>query len=293
MSLGLLAAISPGRREYCGILSGTKMHRNESAAKKGISPKSRLLKIPGVINFRDLGGYQTRTGQTVKWGQLYRSGDLSKLKPRGLDTISDFGLYAVLDFRSNYEAERRPSRVPEGLQEIHLPVMDQVNRDISQQIRERLKNKEYEGFDPDGLILKAYQQFATEFTPAFKTFIQTVLHARGSPVLWHCSAGKDRTGYAAAILLRLLEVDQSVIYQDYLLSNQYVRRINGQILPAIIARGYKAYKMISPLMSVQKNWLRASFESIDNEWGSFDDYLRDGLALNPSEVQQMRANLLE
>lgn len=269
------------------------MHRNESAIKREITNKSRLLKIPGVRNFRDLGGYQTLDGRSVKWGQLYRSGDLSRLTSRGLHTLSNFGLYAILDFRSEYEAERRPSQVPVGVQELRLPVMDQANREISQQIRERLKNKEYEGFDPSHMILMAYQQFATEFTSAFKTFIHTVLTARGNPVLWHCSAGKDRTGYATAILLRLLGVDLSIIYQDYLLSNQYVKRINRLTIPAIIARGYKAYKMISPLMSVQQKWLIASFETIKNEWGSFDSYVSDGLALSPSDVQQMRDVLLE
>jgi protein-tyrosine phosphatase len=210
-----------------------------------------------------------------------------------LRTLSNFGLEAILDFRSDYETNRWPSRIPDGVQVVHLPVMDQANREMAQEIRERLKNKQFEGFDTDRLIMKAYQQFTAEFTPAYQTFIHTVLEADGSPVLWHCSAGKDRTGYAAAIILRLLDVDQSTILQDYLLSNLYVRRINKQLVTAILARGYKAYRMISPLLRVQQSWLLSAFESIDREWGSFDSYVSDGLALGPAEVQRLRSLLLE
>jgi len=253
----------------------------------------RLLKIPRVSNFRDLGGYLTGDGRTVKWGQLYRSGHLADLTPRGMDLLTNLDLSTIVDFRSTYEFQRHPDRVPEGVRLIHLPVMDQANREMSQEIRERIKNNHMEGFAPDQLITKAYRQFPTEFTPAFKTFIHAVLDAKSKPVLWHCTAGKDRTGYAAAILYRILGVDQEIIYRDYLLSNQYVKRLNKKMLTVIFVRGFKAYRMIKPLMGVQLNWLRAAFDTIDGEWGSFESYVSDGLELSPTGVRQLQDDLLE
>ena len=257
------------------------------------SSKKRVLKIPRVSNFRELGGYSARDGRSVKWGQLYRSGHLADLTPRGLDLLTNLDLSTIIDFRSAYEAQRHPDRVPPDVREIHLPVMDQANREMSQEIRERIKNNNFDGFSADHLITKAYRQFPTEFTLAFKTFIHAVLDANGKPVLWHCTAGKDRTGYATAILFRILGVDQETIYRDYLLSNQYVKRLNKKMLTAIFFRGYKAYRMIKPLMGVQLDWLKVAFNTLDEEWGSFESYVRDGLDLSSFDVRQLQDDLLE
>jgi len=257
------------------------------------SSQKRILKIPRVSNFRDLGGYFARDGRSVKWGQLYRSGHLADLTPRGLDLFTNLDISTAIDFRSTYEAQRHPDRVPGGVKVIHLPVMDRANREMSQEIRKRIKNNHMEGYSPVNSIITAYRQFPTEFTPAFKTYIHAVLDAQGKPVLWHCTAGKDRTGYAAAILFRILGVDQETIYRDYLLSNQYVKRLNKKTLAAFFARGLKAYRMIKPLMGVQLDWLKAAFDTLDEEWGSFESYISDGLGLSPSDVRQLQDVLLE
>ncbi len=255
--------------------------------------RSRVLKIPGVRNLRDLGGYKTLDGRTVKWGRLFRSGRLSDLPSRGLDILSEIDFYAIIDFRSTYEVQRQPDRVPDGPAFIHLPVMDEANREMSREIRRRIQDSHFDGFDPSSLILKAYQQFPTEFTPAYKTFMENVRDSGGAPVLWHCTAGKDRTGYAAAILLRLFGVDQSTIDEDYLLSNQHVKLINKRVLAAIMAGGFKAYRMIKPLLGVQIQWLKASFETIDKEWGSFEIYTREGLGLTDSDINRIKDIYLE
>jgi len=269
------------------------MDKNNNSDNDQRSYKERLLKIPGTSNFRDLGGYVTQDNRSVKWGKLYRSGHLADLTSRGLDQITNLDLFAIIDFRSIYEAQRHPGRAPADVRAIHLPVMDQANREMSQEIRERIKGNKFDGFSAENLITKAYRQFPTEFTPAYRSFIHTVLDANGTAVLWHCTAGKDRTGYAAAILLRLLGVDLETIFVDYLLSNQYVKKFNKKMAAAILARGIKAYRMIRPLYGVQLDWLKAAFEKIDEEWGSFEDYIKDGLGLSFSDVAQLKHDLLE
>ena len=271
----------------------TELARLNNSERIQESSKKRVLKIPRMSNLRDLGGYLVRDGRTVKWGQLYRSGHLADLTPRGLDLLKNLDLSTTIDFRSTYEAQRHPDRIPADVRALHLPVMDQANREMSQEIRERIKDNRMEGFSPENLMIKAYRQFPTEFTPAFKTFIHVVLDAKGKPVLWHCTAGKDRTGYATAILFRILGVGQETIYRDYLLSDKYVKKLNKKMLAVILARGLKAYRMIKPLMGVQLDWLKAAFDTLDEEWGSFESYVSDGLGLSSSDVRQLQDNLLE
>jgi protein-tyrosine phosphatase len=255
--------------------------------------QNRLLHIPGAKNFRDLGGYPTLSGRKVKWGVLYRSGHLANLTSRGVKKIEALGLSKIIDFRSDFETSRRPDREIEGPQRIYLPVMDQATKEFSQEIRRRIENREYEGYYPVLLMQDAYRSFADQYTPEFRSFIQAVLDADGAPVLWHCTSGKDRTGFSAAILLRILGVDEETINRDYLLSNRYGDNNYLLIARIILARGRKAYQMIKPMMGVNPSWLNAAFAAIDEKWGDFDAYLRDGLNLDHDQIILLRTLLLE
>ena len=255
--------------------------------------QKRVLRIPGVKNFRDLGGYPTRDGRKVMWGALYRSGHLADLTPRGVKRVESLGLSVVIDFRSVLETERRPDRAIQGPQKIHLPVMDQATQEFSQEIRRRMEAREYEGFDPMLLMQDAYRSFGDQFTPAFRSFINAVLEADGTPVLWHCTSGKDRTGFSAALLLRILGVSQELIIKDYLLSNQYADKSIKLAVKIILARGFKAYRMIKPIMGVSESWLRAAFDAVDEQWGDFDSYLKDGLDLDSIKLNSLRKALLD
>lgn len=253
----------------------------------------RLLKIQGTVNFRDLGGYPARDGRQVRWRRLYRSAHLANLPDRGLEQLSALDLSAVVDFRSKPEAERRPNRLPEGVQQLKLPVGDVMESEIARNFRELLKTKRFQEIEPQDYILQAYSQYATAFTPQYRTFIRTVLDSDGSPVMWHCAAGKDRTGFASAILLKLLGVDQEIILNDYLLSNQYGHRFYGELASVLITQGFQVYQKIKPLTRVDARWLNNSFREIDQEWGDFGGYTRNGLGLSAAEVSELQAMLLE
>jgi protein-tyrosine phosphatase len=253
----------------------------------------RILNIPGAVNLRDLGGYPTLDGRRVKWGRLYRSSHLGDLSARGLDKLSELNLHSVVDFRSSPEVERKPNRLPAGTRLIHLPIRDVVEAEIASKIQQRIKNNDFQDFDPKDYILQAYRQYATSFSPEYGEFLRVVLSAAGSPVLWNCAAGKDRTGFSSAILLRLLGVDQEIIFQDYLLSNRHGRRFLWELTSILLIRGWNVYQKIKPLAGVDRQWLVASFEMIDEEWGDFKTYTQNGLGLSSSEVQELRKMLLE
>jgi protein-tyrosine phosphatase len=135
--------------------------------------------------------------------------------------------------------------------------------------------------------------FATTFTPKFRIFVQTVLNANGDPVLWHCTAGKDRTGFAAAILLRLLGVDQQSVFEDYLLSNRYIKVSIMQRIFVAFTRGPRVYKLLKPLLGVQRQWLEIAFDALDREWGNFQIYATKGLGLTPGDIQKLQDLYLE
>jgi protein-tyrosine phosphatase len=256
----------------------------------------RLINFEGISNFRDLGGYQASDGRTVKWGLLYRSGNFAEASRADLAGLQSLGLATFIDFRSGIEKTEEPNRLPDqaGFAVVDIPVLDEGNKNLFGEISERIETDNFDGFDPGQVMEQANRQFADEFTPQFSEFIHTVLDANGAPVLWHCTAGKDRTGFAAAILLRILGVAQDTVMADYMASRQpALEARHNQLLMLRVFKGEDVAEKISVLLGVEEAWLGAGFEEIDATWGSFDNYVTNGLGLNAADIQQLRNTLLE
>jgi protein-tyrosine phosphatase len=256
----------------------------------------RQLNFEGIANFRDLGGYRTADGREVKWGKLYRSGNLATASDADLAGLQALQLASFIDFRSAVEKTEEPNRLPDpaGFAVVEIPVLDQGNKDLFSDISKRIEAGTLGDFDPDLTMVQANRQFADEFTPQFRQYIHTVLDANGEPVLWHCTAGKDRTGFAAAILLRILGVPQDTIMQDYMTSKALaLESRRNQLLMLRLFKGEETADKIKVLMGVEQAWLEAAFEQIDTTWGSFDNYVTQGLQLSAADVQRLRENLLE
>lgn len=255
----------------------------------------RLLNFEGIANFRDLGGYPTADGQQVRWGVLYRAATLAESSRADLVGLQQLKLATLIDFRSHAEKEEEPNQLPDpiGFKVVEIPTLDDGNKAMVGEIMARIESGDFDGFDPNALMLEGNRQFASTFTPQFKQFMQTVLAADGAPIVWHCSAGKDRTGFAAAILLRVLGVPQEVVMQDYMASQQHAldaRRT--QLMLLRLFKGKQAADKLTVLMGVEEAWLNAAFDQIDSTWGSFDNYVREGLGLSAADIAQLRASLL-
>lgn len=255
----------------------------------------RLLNFEGIHNFRDLGGYPAADGRAVRWGVLYRAGTLAHASQADLEALSALNLTTLIDFRSTLEKQEEPNRLPQPapFEVMEIPTLDEGNRTLVTEIYDRIESGDFEGFDPHATMLTGNRQFATEFTPQFRRFMHAVLAADGAPVAWHCSAGKDRTGFAAAILLRVLGVEQEVVMRDYLASNApSLKARQTQLFWLRLFKGAEAADKLAVLMGVEEPWLRASFQAIDAHWGSFDAYARDGLQLTEADIATLRRNLL-
>jgi protein-tyrosine phosphatase len=256
----------------------------------------RLLNFEGIHNLRDLGGYATTDGRRVKWGKLYRSANFAEATPADLAALSQLGLAAVIDLRSSAEKEEEPNRLPDPLpfELIEIPILDEGNRALVGEVMERVESNDFEGFEPGLKMQQANRQFASVFTPQFRQLLDTVVAADGAPVLWHCTAGKDRTGFAAAVLLRILGVPRETIMQDYMASQQpALDSRRSQLLMLRLFKGEETAAKIEVMMGVDPAWLEAGFDEIDATWGSFDAYVRDGLQLDGADIEALRANLLQ
>ena len=256
----------------------------------------RQLNFEGIANFRDLGGYPAADGRAVKWGKLYRSGHLATASNADLAGLAALQLASVIDFRSGAEKTEEPNRLPDpaSFALVEIPVLDEGNRNLYNEISTRIEEGTLGDFDPDLTMIQANRQFADEFTPQFRQFVDTVLEAEGAPVLWHCTAGKDRTGFAAAVLLRILGVPQDIIMQDYLASREpALESRRKELLMLRLFEGKETADKIAVMLGVEQAWLKAAFEQIDTTWGSFDNYVAQGLLLSAADIQRLRENLLE
>ena len=256
----------------------------------------RVLNFQGINNFRDLGGYPAADGRQVRWGVLYRSGMLAKASHSDLRALKQLRQNRLIDFRSSAEKAEEPDRLPQPLEfdVVEIPTLDGGDNSVAEEIMARIETGDFEGFEPHSFMLEANRHFASRFTPQFRQFLQEVLAAGGEPVLWHCSAGKDRAGYASAILLRLLGVPEEVILEDYALSKQYsIDSRRNELRMLRLFKGEEAADKLAVIMGVEKPWLEAGLSEIDRQWGSWDNYVRDGLGLTEADIVQLRDTLLE
>jgi len=254
----------------------------------------RALRFQRIANFRDLGGYPATGGHVTRWGLLYRSGHLGNATARDLDRLGSLGISTVIDFRTARERSDRPNRLPADIPEVvELPVLDSGKTSLVEEMHTRVANNDFEGFDPFARMTLTYQRFATDYADAYGEFARAVLAADGRPLLWLCAAGKDRTGFAAAVLLRLLGAGEEVAIHDYLLSARYIHRRRGLVMLLRLAKGGRIAAGVRGLMGVHREWITAALRAIDTTWGSFEAYARDGLKLSRGDIDQLRGTLTE
>ena len=230
------------------------------------------LPVAGAYNVRDVGGYRTEDGKTVKTGLLYRSGDLNRLFDRDTDYLFyKLGINTVIDFRSDTEREENPDIRRNKAVDVHLPINDDIVAPYSRVTTDMtpgdtVMNDGYTylgggrySYTPRGGTEIAYDGSASNGSIAqYKAFFDELKSAQG-PLLFHCSAGKDRTGVATAFLLAILGVDRESIISDYLKSGEYVKDKYYPVVPAIKKQMSSMYEA------------KATADQLKSDDGSYDD----------------------
>ncbi|MHB1447361.1 MAG: tyrosine-protein phosphatase, partial [Acidimicrobiales bacterium] len=174
--------------------------------------------LEGCLNLRDIGGYPAVTGRMVRTGCLFRSDELCALTDEDLVAVTRLGIKVVFDLRHHGERQARPSRLPPDVELLERRTEPTEGAAVT--IEEQIATASLPERD-DSWMGKIYAELLEHMAPDFRVIVERAAEARARPLLFHCAAGKDRTGLTAAILLGLLGVPDEVILDDYELTNDH------------------------------------------------------------------------
>lgn len=236
------------------------------------------LPMSGGFNFRDLGGYKTSDGRYIKWGKIFRSDDLHNLTEADLDYLASIPLVSVVDFRAEEEVRQGPDKNPSSVKNNYnysITPGNLIAGATSIDDLGKLTEDQANTIMADMYILLVTDSASIQ---QYQNLFQLLQNEEDIPLMFHCSAGKDRTGMGAALILSALGVDEETILDDYLQSNIY------------LADKYAKYKDESPalksLFEVQPEFLQAGLNRIKKDHGSVENYLTTVLNVDIKKMRQ-------
>ena len=243
--------------------------------------------IIGIENFRGIGGYAAN-GRKVKQNKVYRSAKLDGITEEGRKVLDKLGIKTIIDFRDDSEVESSPTAyTSEGLTTLRLPIS---SGDIKSFIPYLMSGK-FKESDAQALMCSAYRSFVTGYSKQYASFFDILLGEDSYPILFHCTAGKDRTGYAAALLLSLLGVKWSDVLGNYLLTNEYLKDFTRKIdLNPIPEVARKAFAM---LMVADEQYLDTAFTVIGKDYEGVCSYAATVLDFGKEKQERLRSIMLE
>ena len=262
----------------------------------------RHVELDGQSNFRDIGGYLTTDGRRVKWGQIYRSGELHGLSDADVKKLEAMGIKAVANFLTEREIESRGhDRLPEGVREIPLPMEAGNLGDLAAVVNEARGTGDFSKV-PVELNPEIHHILMDEGREYYATLLRELADPANRPMVYHCSHGVHRTGTATAILLSALGVPWETVREDYLLSNIYRKKeIDRRVeelrdLAAdtlLVEPGQVDMANIKAFYILESEYIDASLDEAVKQYGSMDDYIRDGLGITDNEISDLREQLLD
>jgi protein-tyrosine phosphatase len=255
------------------------------------------IAIATAANLRDVGGWPTRDGRQVRSGLVYRSAELSRLHGTDLEAFAELGIRTVYDLRTAAETARQPDALPEGTASEALDVLADAEHAAPAELQSIFENPgRASEFLTEGQAERyfetAYRAFVTlpSARSAYRRLFEGLAFAE-VPVLYHCTTGKDRTGWATAVLFRLLGVPEDQLLEDYLLTNT-------ELLPMVqpwmdqFAAGGGDPGLLMPILGVQQSYLDAAFAQLEESYHSVEDYFVTGLGLSPATLDALRERLI-
>ncbi|UYG16083.1 tyrosine-protein phosphatase [Brachybacterium huguangmaarense] len=255
--------------------------------------------IPTLPNLRDLGGKSTGDGRRVRPGILFRSVDLSRLDEDGTAAVVGLGIRTVYDLRTAQESEQRPDRVPEGMRRVELDVLADASDNAAAQLGPVVEDpKQAERILSAGGAARVFRDAYRDLVSlpsarrSYRGLFRGLLDDGREPALFHCTTGKDRTGWGAASLLLALGVDEDEVRADYL-------RTNDDLLPALrplfdrFEQAVGDPELLEPVLGVREEYLDTALDEARARFDGIDGYVRDGLGLSDDEIDRLGETLLE
>ncbi|HLY57705.1 MAG TPA: tyrosine-protein phosphatase [Stellaceae bacterium] len=250
-----------------------------------------MLRLETGQNFRDLGGYPAADGGRTRWRRLFRSGSMSRIAGADIDRLTALEIRTICDLRTNGERSRHPTA---WCASSATAIWHRDHERSSGAIAPLLAQSDLTADGVRTVMQDAYRSMPFEQAPSYRELFLQVAAGR-LPLVFHCSAGKDRTGIAAALLLTAIGVPRHVVEEDYLMTNETTATLvqfvesDPRYGPFLRAWGDTA----KPLLRAEPDYLSAMFEAVETRHGSVEAYLREALELPEQTVPAIRAALLE
>lgn len=254
----------------------------------GKNETEKAIKIKKVHNFRAVGNIKNSEGRSLKEGTFYRSAHLHKLKNKSFDQLEKLGIKEIIDLRNSKEILDKPDKLPNGITYKKYSAFEDEGDQLSQARKLVLKGK-VNASDADKRMIDFYREYVTENPATIKTIINEILESK-EPVLYHCTAGKDRTGIITALILTILKFDKETIYNEYLLSNNFRKGLVEKRMSLANNLHFLSPKMdlqvLEKLSWVEKRYLDAAFDEINKKYGSTDAYIQQVLGISEAKREE-------
>jgi protein-tyrosine phosphatase len=283
-----ISGLDTQRQHYFVVRARDKHGRSDDNVAE---QADRLLRLTGMPNFRDFGGYINADGQQVRWGLLYRSGALNKLTASDVVKVNSLGLNTVFDLRKPWEVAASPDKIYASNEDLYqfLPFLDDPRM-------EGITN--WFLFDPRIVdVPNMYFNTAERNKEYMRTIFESLADASSLPVLEHCTGGKDRAGTTAALILMLLDVPKDTIVRDYMMTNQ-VSNLQSTIayFTAGLANTPGVPEGVTiddwlPVLGCSQVAIETLVDRINSDYGGIDRYLRS-IGVTTQQQRAIKANLL-
>lgn len=261
---------------------------------------TRLVDVSSIENFRDLGGYVTEDGRRVRWGCFYRCANMGKVNERDKNYLENMGLATIFDLRSEMEVAteadvklKNCKYINEsGIKDMENSIGSKDNFDMISVLKEMLRNTEKMN-DIESFLVSGYRTMV-EKNEAFKIFFDNIKQEERLPLVFHCTAGKDRTGVAGALLLLALGVSEKRVVEDYTLSNVYRKESNELQFAKIrnFIKDENVLEAIKWMFEVKEDYIMVTLNEIKKKYSSYEEYIINELGVTRNELNKLKENYL-
>lgn len=254
--------------------------------------QDRTLLLPGAVNLRDFGGYPTADGRVVQRRRLFRSGTLHHLTPEGQQAFADLDVALICDLRREEERAHEPTPFPpDAPRRLEIP----IDPGSAISMRDELGRSEVSVQQRVDFMVEINRELARDHAEDYARMFQALLDIERGGFLVHCSAGKDRTGFACALILHALGVPEQTVLEDYLLTNEVID-FDGYIVARWVARSGTGTMpdrdSIMALAGVRPEYLRAAYHAIEAEFEGVERYLKEAIGLDGRARERLRTRLI-